>query len=251
VWLGGCRVRGVARYGKAIRFDLVSYHGHRRALVVHLGMTGRFDFFPPGTTEPRGVPHRHGRWAFTDGAVLHYVDARRFGFWWLGEPDEVAGELGIGPDPFEMKPRALERLLEGRSASIKSLLLNQRLISGLGNIYVDELLFAARIHPETAGRDVADRASEILTFARRVLRRAIKWKGTTFRDYRGPDGSEGEFLLRLNVYGREGEACRRCGGPIVKTVVAARGTHTCPRCQAFSTATRGSVASRRPSPKRL
>jgi formamidopyrimidine-DNA glycosylase len=250
-WINGCRVRGVSRLGKAIHFDLLSYHRHERVLIVHLGMTGRFGFYVSRNDEPRGVRHRHGRWAFSDGSVLHYVDPRRFGFWWLGHPSEVAGALGIGPDPFQMKPRALERVLSGRTASIKSLLLNQRLISGLGNIYVDELLFAAGIHPGAAGGEVVDRAGDILSCARRVLRRAIKWNGTTFRDYRTPDGARGSFQLRLSVYGREGETCRKCGNQIEKLLVAGRGTHVCPRCQAFSTATRGSVASRRPSPKRL
>jgi formamidopyrimidine-DNA glycosylase len=139
--------------------------------------------------------------------------------------------LNIGPDPFEMRPRMLAATLDHRSAPVKSLLLNQKLIAGLGNIYVDEALFGAGIHPTTPGCEVAAGAGELLTVIRRVLRRAIRHRGTTLRDYRTLDGDSGAFQLRLSAYGREGEPCRRCSSPIERIVMGGRGTHFCPRCQ--------------------
>jgi formamidopyrimidine-DNA glycosylase len=234
-WIRGARVRNVVRFGKAILFRFDGPRGDDRVVAVSLGMTGRFCFFAPGEKLPRGVVHRHGRWAFTDGAELHYVDPRRFGYFYLGSIDGLGESLNIGPDPFALRPRAFERILEGRTAPVKSLLLNQRLVSGLGNIYVDESLFLAGIHPLTPGGVAARHAREILSTARRVLRRAIRNGGTTFRDYRGPDGAEGSFQTRLSVYGREGEACPRCGAAIERLVIGGRGTHICPSCQRLRT----------------
>jgi formamidopyrimidine-DNA glycosylase len=232
--LDGGRIRAVERLGKAILFRIDAPAAPtERALVVHLGMTGRFDFLDgtPGESARRAVKHRHGRVVFEDGSELHYIDPRRFGYLFVGGTEGLPEALNIGPDPFQTRPRALSRILEGRSASIKALLLDQRLISGLGNIYVDELLFLSRVHPATPGAAVAADAGLILNASRRVLRRALRWGGTTLRDYRRPDGSSGRFQLRLRVYGREGEPCPRCRGRIEKMVVAGRGTHVCPSCQ--------------------
>jgi len=228
--LEGGRVRGVERLGKAILFRIDAPTApNERALVVHLGMTGRFDLLQGSAR--RAVKHRHGRIVFEDGSELHYIDPRRFGYFFVGGIEGLPEALNIGPDPFQTRPGALSRILEGRSASVKALLLDQRLISGLGNIYVDELLFLSRIHPATPGAAVAADAGLILGASRRVLRRALRWGGTTLRDYRRPDGSRGRFQLRLHVYGREGKPCPRCGGRIEKMVVAGRGTHVCPACQ--------------------
>jgi formamidopyrimidine-DNA glycosylase len=135
-----------------------------------------------------------------------------------------------------MRPRELERMLAGRRAPVKALLLNQRLIAGLGNIYVDEALFLAGVHPLTPGDAAAASAPVILRTARRVLRSAIRFNGTTLRDYRRLDGDSGEFQDRLKVYGRGGEACPRCGATIERMVVGGRGTHACRRCQKRSRA---------------
>ena len=112
-----------------------------------------------------------------------------------------------------------------------ALLLDQHLVSGLGNIYVDEALHLARIHPLVTGGNAAKRAPAILNAARRILTRAIKARGTTFRDYRRTDGASGEFQVKLSVYGRQGEKCRVCGTAIRRIEVAQRGTHFCPKCQ--------------------
>lgn len=243
-WMRGCTVRRVERIGKAILFHLVSEAQHERALVVHLGMTGRFVFADTrgGARELSGdangdatagadTRHRHGRWRFRDGAELYYVDPRRFGYFYLGAHEGLRATLNMGPDPFELRPRELQRILGGRSAPVKALLLNQRLISGLGNIYVDESLYRVGVHPLTPGSVAASNAGPILQTARRVLRRAIRWRGTTLRDYRSPDGGSGGFQTRLMVYGRDGEACQRCATTIEKLVVGGRGTHVCPVCQ--------------------
>lgn len=228
----GARIVAVERFGKALLIRLRMPSGRReRVLVVHLGMTGRF-VLPDGSPLPRAQSrHRHGRIVFDDGQELWYVDPRRFGYIYVGDPENLGDRLNIGPDPFQMRPRQFEGILVRRSAPIKNLLLNQKIIAGMGNIYVDEALFGARIHPTAPGRMVASRASDLLTVMRRVLRRAINHRGTTIRDYRTPDGETGGFQLRLSVYGRAGEPCRRCHTPIERMVLGGRGTHFCPTCQ--------------------
>lgn len=251
--LSGARIRAVERMGKAILIR-AERGGAERLLVVHLGMTGKLLW----TDSPRSLPaepHLHVRIRFVDGSELRYVDPRRFGYFFVGNDEDVAASFRFSPDPFDMKPRDLARRLAGRTAPLKSLLLDQRVIAGLGNIYVDELLFATRIHPLTHGGDAAVDAARILRAARVILARAIAANGTTIRDYRRPDGSSGAFQLRLAVYGREGEACRRCGADIERIEVGQRGTHFCPNCQAdpVSAPTRGARSagrSRRANPRR-
>jgi formamidopyrimidine-DNA glycosylase len=230
--LRGGTVVSVERMGKALLVRLRMAKGPQRALVVHLGMTGRFVVPAPGIRPEAGVrKHRHGRIVFEDGGEIWYVDPRRFGYIFVGGMDGLRDTLNIGPDPFEIRPRMLAATLRHRSAPVKSLLLNQKLIAGLGNIYVDESLFGARVHPLTPGDAVAADAGELLAVIRRVLRRAIRHRGTTLRDYRTLDGESGAFQLRLSAYGREGEPCRRCSCPIERIVLGGRSTHFCPRCQ--------------------
>ena len=228
--LAGARIDAVDRRGKAIVVSLHPHRGRPNRLVVHLGMTGRLEW--NDTRAKRAKPrHLHARILFTDGSELRYVDPRRFGYIFVGTPASVEESLRMGPDPFEIDSKMLAAQLSKRSASIKSLLLNQHIVSGLGNIYVDEALYRVRIHPLTPGMRVSVRAAEILEAARAVLRRAIDARGTTLRDYRRTDGTTGEFQVKLLVYGRDGGRCGRCGAEIRKMVVAQRGTHYCPRCQ--------------------
>ncbi|MDH3197128.1 MAG: bifunctional DNA-formamidopyrimidine glycosylase/DNA-(apurinic or apyrimidinic site) lyase [Candidatus Krumholzibacteria bacterium] len=227
-WLRGGRVRAVERLGKAILFRIDGARGDDRLLAVHLGMTGRFAIVPAGAARER---HLHARIVFEDGTELRYHDARRFGFFHIGPSARVIAALGIAPDPFQMDAGTLAVRLAGRRAPVKALLLDQRLISGIGNIYADEALHRARMHPLTPGARAGLRAGALLEAARDVLARAIRAGGTTLRDYRRVDGSGGRFQRRLAVYGRGGEACPRCGARIRRTVVAGRGTHFCPRCQ--------------------
>lgn len=252
--LEGARVAQVERRGKAILVRCEK-DGGDIDLAVHLGMTGSLLW--TSRVQEAVVPHLHGRWELSGGAELRLVDPRRFGYVFVGAPETVEASLAIGPDALTITAAQLAHSLRGRRAPIKSLLLDQRLVAGLGNIYVDESLYLARVHPLVVGDRAAPRAQEILSAARRVLTRAIAARGTTFRDFRRTDGSTGEFQIRLRVYGREGEACVRCRAHIRKIEVGQRGTHFCPRCQRaprhrFSpNVTRGSLASRSPSPSRL
>jgi formamidopyrimidine-DNA glycosylase len=251
--LAGVHVLDVQRRGKAI---VIPCGPGDLRLVVHLGMTGQLlwvEAAPPRRGAARA--HLHARWDFRDGSRLVYVDPRRFGFIFVGDAAQTSESLRIGPDPFEIGADELERALRGRRAPIKSLLLDQRIISGLGNIYVDESLHAARVHPLTTGDRAAAGAAGILVAARRILGRAIRSGGTTLRDYRRPDGSRGEFQRRLAVYGREGEPCPECGRTIARIEVAQRGTHFCPGCQArrrgvsSSSRTQSADRSRRATPR--
>jgi formamidopyrimidine-DNA glycosylase len=240
--LAGARVLDVGRRGKAI---VVRCEPGDLRLVVHLGMTGQLRWTgarPIADGAPRRTPHLHARWEFRDGSRLEYIDPRRFGFIFVGDTAGMDAAIRIGPDPFEITADALADALRGRRAPVKALLLDQRIVSGLGNIYVDESLYAARVHPLTTGDRAAAETATILSAARRILERAIRSRGTTLRDYRRPDGSRGRFQLRLAVYGREGEACRACGCAVERIEVAQRGTHFCPRCQARP---RGVSAARR------
>ncbi len=237
--LRGARVAAVERLGKAI---VVRCDSERGAvdLAVHLGMTGRLLWTP--RARDAALPHLHARWGLSGGAELRLVDPRRFGYVMVGTPQSVRASLAVGPDALAIGADELAAALRSRRAPVKSLLLDQRIVAGLGNIYVDESLFLARVHPLTRGDRAASRAREILAAARRVLAGAIEARGTTLRDYRRPDGSTGEFQVKLRVYGREGERCVRCGARIRRIEVGQRGTHFCPRCQR---APRASASTRR------
>jgi len=230
--LAGQKIETVERFGKAILFKFKSRgRNGLAALVVHLGMTGNLIVTRDGRGEPEPAKHLHARFEFEGGKELLYIDPRRFGFFYLGDSAGLAETLNIGPDPFQLKPATLAASLRDRKAPVKSLLLNQRLISGLGNIYADEALFRAGVHPLTPGGRLEKRAGELLRHIRAVLKLAIRHGGTTFRDYRRHDGSRGAFQIRLMVYGRTGESCRRCRGTIKRIVLGGRSTHFCPVCQ--------------------
>lgn len=255
--LEGARVESVVRRGKAIIVTLGSGAGNADRLVVHLGMTGRLEWHAePSRVVRAKALHLHARWRFADGSELRYFDPRRFGFIFVGTPATVNATLRIGPDPFELDAASLAARLVGRRAPVKTLLLNQRIVSGLGNIYVDEALHRARIHPLLPGNRAAAHATAILEAAQYTLTRAIEARGTTLRDYRRTNGATGEFQVELAVYGRNGEKCARCGSVIRRIVVGQRGTHFCPRCQRaprVSATPRGKLPgghSRRATPRR-
>jgi formamidopyrimidine-DNA glycosylase len=210
------------------------------ALVVQLGMTGKF-LLPPKTNKHPVLP-KHTRLilSFRDGTDLLFVDARRFGRVWPlrdldpDAPDaamESAGLTPLGPEAFDLTPKTFAAILQ-TARPIKSLLLDQTRIAGLGNIYADESLWAARIHPARPARSLTPAETALLLREiKTVLRRAIRAGGTTFSDFRNAYGEMGRFRDRLRVYGRAGEPCPRCGTPLVRLVVAGRGTHICPHCQ--------------------
>ncbi len=198
-------------------------------LLVHLRMTGSFGFHPPRTKRD---PHQHVSLLLDDGRELRFHDFRKFGRWWLVDnPEHVVGKLG--PEPLEMSKQEFLVRLRTRKGYIKPLLLNQTFIAGVGNIYADESLWYAKIHPLRQAASLTDKeASDLYHAIRRVFTKAINVGGTSFdANYRRINGESGEFQEDLRVVGRAGEPCYRCGTPIVKTVVGQRGTYYCPNCQ--------------------
>jgi formamidopyrimidine-DNA glycosylase len=228
--LEGERVAQVERRGKyvVVRFE------SGLVLLVHLRMTGSFLIAPAG--ELPDDPHRRAVVSLDDGTDVAYRDVRRFGTWLLLEEDEAASYLSerLGEEPLgpRFTTRQLELRLAGRRAPVKAALLDQRTAAGLGNIYADEALWYAGVHPlRPAGSLDAGELAAVRTGLRRALRIGIKRQGATLSDYRTPNGGRGSMQDEFKVYGREGEPCPRCGAPIAKTRVAGRGTSYCPVCQ--------------------
>ncbi len=229
--LTGRRIRRVDRHGK---FLLTRLEGDL-VWVLHLGMSGRVELADPGEADS---PHTHVLVTLDSGRQVRMVDPRTFGFVAVLTPAELeAGPLGrLGPDALRHLPttRELAGLLEGRTAPIKSLLLDQRLLAGLGNIYADEVLHRARIRPQRPGGSLtADDVRLLRASIRPVLEAGLRWGGTSLDDlaYLLPDGRSGGYLQRLRVYGRAGEPCRRCGAAIDRTVIGGRSSYWCPSCQ--------------------
>ena len=229
--LRGRRVEALRRHGKFLVGDL----DEGWTLIAHLGMSGRFSF---GSPEEEPPVHTHVLLHLDDGTVVRFTDPRTFGFVAVFDEDEMASSpLGrLGPDAWSdaFDASVLAESLAGRTAPIKALLLDQGPVAGLGNIYADEVLHRAKVHPLTPGRDIPmDRLEAMVTATREVLAEAIEAGGTTLDDlaYLLPDGRAGENLDRLRVYGRTGEPCVVCGTPIERIVVRARSTHFCPDCQ--------------------
>ena len=227
--LAGRRVIGAHRRGKMAVIELEG----GLALVFHLKMTGRLVLAYGG--EP---VDKHTRLVlrFGDGRnELRFVDVRKFGF--LACVDGAAADscpeiAALGPEPLEIPLADFARAVEGRKGRIKSLLLDQRFIAGIGNIYADEILFDARIHPLTPASSLSrDAVTRLWTSMRRILARAVKAKGSTLRDYVDAEGRAGSYQRLHRVYDREGEPCPRCGTPIKRIVVGGRGTSFCPFCQ--------------------
>jgi formamidopyrimidine-DNA glycosylase len=237
--LEGERVALVDRRGKylIVRFD------SGRALLVHLRMTGSFRLSVDSTQSTDA--HRRAVLALDDGTVVASRDVRRFGTWLLLEPEEVDAyvDARVGREPLEDAYRAkhLAERLAGRRAPVKAALLDQRTVAGVGNIYADEALWRARIHPLRPAESLEpDEVKELHRAVRQALRVGIRRQGSTLRDYRQPDGAAGGAQHEFKVYGRGGEPCERCGTPIDKIRVAGRGTWYCPSCQRLYAASRSS-----------
>ncbi|HET7127841.1 MAG TPA: bifunctional DNA-formamidopyrimidine glycosylase/DNA-(apurinic or apyrimidinic site) lyase [Gaiellaceae bacterium] len=247
--LGGERVAVVDRRGKylIVRFE------SGRALLVHLRMTGSFLYSTDGTLPADA--HRRAVVTLDDGSDVAYRDVRRFGTWLLLEPDEVDAyvDARVGREPLATAYRAkhLAERLAGRRAPVKAAILDQRTVAGVGNIYADEALWRARIHPLTPAEALEpDDVKALYRGIRDSLRAGIRRQGSTLRDYRLPDGAEGGAQHEFKVYGRGGEPCDRCGTPIDKTRVAGRGTWYCPTCQRVGRSYAASSSSSRPSRSR-
>ena len=228
--LVGERVSALERRGKylIVRFET------GRALLIHLRMTGSLRHAPGGTLEDD--PYRRAVVRLDDGSDVAYRDVRRFGTWLLLEPGELDGyiEKRLGPEPLEpaFTTKVLASRLGKRKAPLKTVLLDQKAIAGLGNIYVDEALWRSSLHPRRpAGELDEQELSRLHRNIRRVLELGIARQGATLRDYVTPDGASGAMQNEFNVYGRLGEPCPRCGTPIERSVLGGRGTWTCPSCQ--------------------
>jgi formamidopyrimidine-DNA glycosylase len=225
--LRGERVAGVGRRAKYIVVELAS----GRRLTVHLRMTGRVIVQPPGTTEPH--PYTHILLTFTDGWRLCFADVRQFGRMRLIEAGAAwDAEGGVEPLSEAFTSETFVSMLDGRRTAIKAFLLNQKWISGIGNIYACEALWEAGIRPARPANRISKPARRRLHGALQdVLLRSIDARGTSVDDYVDADGLKGGFQNELSVYGRLGEPCRRCGKPIVRTVLGQRGTWWCRGCQ--------------------
>ena len=230
--LQGERVQQVRRRGKYVVFVFES----GRHLLVHLRMTGTFGHDSSGRAG--ADPYRRAVVSLDDGSDVIYRDVRRFGTWHLLEPSELEpywdGRLGVEPLEPEFTARHLADALAGRRAPIKAAVLDQRTVAGVGNIYADEALWRARLHPlRPSGSLTFSEVSRLRRAVRSALEAGIAHQGATLRDYRAPDGATGTMQDKFKVYGRTGEPCDRCGIAIEKARVAGRGTWYCPRCQAL------------------
>lgn len=229
--LVGETIEKMERRGKYLIFKLTHYD-----MVSHLRMEGKFEFHKETDSV---MKHTHVLFTFTDGTELRYLDVRKFGRLTLLEKDTALDYKGIkklGPEPtveeFDIKPFALT--LRKRNKAIKPLLLDQTLVTGLGNIYVDEALFRAEIHPEQEANTL--KKEEVIRLHQEiiaVLGEAVEAGGSTIRTYQNALGDAGTFQISLNVYGQNGESCPRCGAEILKKKVVQRGTHYCPHCQIY------------------
>lgn len=206
-------------------------------LIVHLRMTGKL-LLQPGETPPQ--KHTHVQFDLNDGRRLFYNDPRKFGRLWLvNDPSHVLSRLGPEPLSESFSVDWLVAKMAGRTASIKALLLDQSVVAGVGNIYADEALFDAAIHPTRAGGQLnADELSALRTSVRMVLEAGIRYRGSSLGDsselnYMRPGGSSGRFQDEFQVFRRTGQPCPNCGTEIERIVLAQRSTHFCPTCQPF------------------
>jgi formamidopyrimidine-DNA glycosylase len=244
------RGRSVAALGRSGKYLLAEFDDGAR-LVVHLGMTGqlfssaaasprllsatrRASLTPEAQGDFRPDAHTHLQLRFEDGGPQVFLrDVRKFGKVLLLEPGESHPRLArLGLDALETTGESLFAALRGRKASIKAMLLDQALLSGVGNIYADEALFRAGVRPaRRAGRVTRLECERLAAAIREVLERSIETGGSSIRDYITPDGSDGFYQDERRVYARGGEPCLRCGSKIRRTTIAQRGTHYCPSCQ--------------------
>ncbi|MFC5702334.1 DNA-formamidopyrimidine glycosylase [Cohnella faecalis] len=227
--LEGCTFQSVERRGKFLRLLLDGI-----VLISHLRMEGRFGVYPGDEPVEK---HTHVIFHFTDGTELRYKDVRQFGTMHLFAPGEEfkrppLNKLGIEPLDESFSLESFQRALGKRTTKIKPLLLNQEVIVGLGNIYVDEALHSAGVHPERTADSLKVAEKEKLFHSIvRTLSSAVEAGGSSIKSYVNGQGEMGMFQHSLLAYGRTGEPCGICGTPIRKSVVGGRGTHTCPKCQ--------------------
>ncbi|MBK7327999.1 MAG: bifunctional DNA-formamidopyrimidine glycosylase/DNA-(apurinic or apyrimidinic site) lyase [Dehalococcoidia bacterium] len=224
--LVGRTVTAIGRRGKYLMFSL----DDGRVFVVHLRMTGRLVWRPhdaPAEQFQRAVIE------LDNGYDLRWADLRKFGTWRLHESvAEVVGKLGPEPIDDSLTLKEFRARLANRTAPVKAVLLDQRRFAGLGNIYVDEALYEARIRPDTPAGKVSPAATKrLFASSRSVLERGIENRGGSSKDYVDGQGEKGSQHMHVQVFRRTGKPCYRCGSTIQRTVVGGRATHFCPRCQ--------------------
>lgn len=224
------KISRVRRMGKHIVFDLApangtsSQHSPQGHWIVHLGMTGSLRVCPPGV---KAEKHTHAVLQLASGRELRFIDPRRFGRLSVIEKFEAPGS-----EPLQISFEDFVALFRRRKTPIKSALLNQKLLSGVGNIYADEALFRAKIRPRRRAASLTTAELRRLhSSLKKVLQEAIRAGGSSISDYVDANGDEGFFQLKHRVYGREGKPCLKCKTPIKRIVIAGRSSHYCPRCQ--------------------
>jgi formamidopyrimidine-DNA glycosylase len=236
-YLPGRTIKAVERYGKFMLLRL-SVAGEERngdaagaALLVHLGMTGNL---APRSAAQEWAKHTHVCMLLDDGRELRYSDPRRFGRMAYLAGETLAAELRrFGADPLEVGVEEFVERMRGRNARIKALLLDQSVLRGVGNIYADESLWSAKIHPARRGTRLSKaQAAKLHRVLRAILRKAIVMRGSSISDYLDAEGQPGEYQRRHRAYGREGKSCYRCKAKIRRIIVAGRSSYFCPKCQA-------------------
>jgi formamidopyrimidine-DNA glycosylase len=233
--LPGRKILAVERYGKFMLLRLsasegTGKNGDESALLVHLGMTGML--MPQAASEPQ-KKHTHVVMLLDDGRELRYVDPRRFGRMAYLTGEILSGELQrFGADPLDASLAEFTKRIRERRARIKALLLDQTVLRGVGNIYADESLWKAKIHPAQLGARLKDeQVKKLYKALQAILRKAIALHGSSISDFLDADGQPGEYQQHHRVYGREGKACSRCKAPVRRIIVAGRSSYYCPKCQ--------------------
>ena len=239
------KIADIRRVGKLLIFDFVKESD--LFLLVHLKMTGQFFYVDQKETlggghtaspkDGEGLPHKHTRVAihFKDKSTLYFNDMRLFGYMKIANASTVEKAIArFGPEPIDpnFNHKDFYKILQNRKTSIKAVLLNQTLIAGLGNIYVDEALFLAKVKPTRIANEVTEKEAVAITKASgKVMNKAIKVGGTTFQHFVDTGGDTGNYTDYLKVFGKQNTPCPVCGTIIEKSKVAGRGTHFCPKCQ--------------------
>jgi formamidopyrimidine-DNA glycosylase len=239
--LSGQRIAAIERFGKFMLLRLASGDelaevalnddtGEAASLLVHLGMTGQI---APIAADIPLEKHTHVSFTLDDGRELRYTDARRFGRMAYLTAALLAKEVaGAGADPLEVGATEFAERVRSRNARIKALLLDQSVFRGIGNIYADESLWRAKIHPARVGSKLSEKETQTLRRALQdILNRAIVMRGSSISDFLDANGEPGEYQRHHRAYGREGKPCYRCRIPIRRVIVAGRSSYFCPKCQ--------------------
>jgi formamidopyrimidine-DNA glycosylase len=238
--LPGRRIEAVERFGKFMLLRLSAAQGSENsanghdapaALLVHLGMTGHI---ASTMANKPWEKHTHASFVLDDGQELRYTDARRFGRLAYLSASVLPGELeGFGAEPLDVSADEFAVRIRSRHSRIKALLLDQTVLRGVGNIYADESLWRAKIHPAKLGSSLSRKQTEVLRRAlQAILNKAILMRGSSISNFLDADGEPGAYQQHHRAYGREGEKCYRCGAIIRRAIVAGRSSYFCPKCQA-------------------